>query len=84
MNLSEIHHIAIIVSDYEAAKDFYVNKLGFSVIRENYRPERKEWKLEIQSGKKTENRADRRASVGGGSSLCRCAFKNVLRFTLYL
>ena len=33
MNLSEIHHIAIIVSDYEAAKDFYVNKLGFSVIR---------------------------------------------------
>lgn len=41
MNLSKIHHIAIIVSDYEAAKDFYVNKLGFSVIRENYRPERK-------------------------------------------
>ena len=39
MNLSKIHHIAIIVSDYEAAKDFHVNKLGFSVIRENYRPE---------------------------------------------
>ena len=36
MNLSKIHHIAIIVSDYEAAKNFYVNKLGFSVIRENY------------------------------------------------
>mgnify|MGYP000175529473 CR=1 FL=1 len=32
MNLSKIHHIAIIVSDYEVAKDFYVNKLGFSVI----------------------------------------------------
>ena len=45
MNLSKIHHIAIIVSDYEAAKDFYVNKLGFSVIRENYRPERKDWKM---------------------------------------
>ena len=45
MNLSKIHHIAIIVSDYEAAKNFYVNKLGFSVIRENYRPERKDWKL---------------------------------------
>ena len=39
MNLSKIHHIAIIVSDYEATKDFYVNKLGFSVLRENYRPE---------------------------------------------
>ena len=37
MNLSKIHHIAIIVSDYEAVKDFYVNKLAFSVIRENYR-----------------------------------------------
>ncbi len=35
MNLSKIHHIAIIVSDYEAARDFYVNRLGFSVIREN-------------------------------------------------
>lgn len=32
LNLSKIHHIAIIVSDYEAAKNFYVNKLGFSVI----------------------------------------------------
>ena len=43
MKLSVIHHIAIIVSDYEVAKNFYVNKLGFSVIRENYRPERKDW-----------------------------------------
>ena len=48
MNLSKIHHIAIIVSDYEAVKDFYVNKLGFSAIRENYRPERKDWKLELR------------------------------------
>ena len=48
MNLSKIHHIAIIVSDYEAAKDFYVNKLGFSVIRENYRPEREDWKLDLR------------------------------------
>ena len=31
MNLSKIHHIAIIVSDYEAAKDFYVNKLGLNI-----------------------------------------------------
>ena len=54
MNLSEIHHIAIIVSDYEAAKDFYVNKLGFSVIRENYRPERKDWKLDLRVNEHTE------------------------------
>ena len=54
MNLSKIHHIAIIVSDYEAAKDFYVNKLGFSVIRENYHPERKDWKLDLRVNEYTE------------------------------
>lgn len=54
MNLSKIHHIAIIVSEYEAAKDFYVNKLGFSVIRENYRPERKDWKLDLRVNEHTE------------------------------
>ena len=54
MNLSKIHHIAIIVSDYEAAKEFYVNKLGFSVVRENYRPERKDWKLDLRVNEHTE------------------------------
>ena len=54
MNLSRIHHIAIIVSDYEAAKDFYVNKLGFSVIRENYRSERNDWKLDLRVNEHTE------------------------------
>ena len=54
MNLSEIHHIAIIVSDYEVAKDFYVNKLGLSVIRENYRPKRKDWKLDLRVNEHTE------------------------------
>lgn len=48
MHLASIHHIAIIVSDYETAKDFYVNKLGFQVIRENYRPERRDWKLDLR------------------------------------
>ena len=54
MKLSKIHHIAIIVSDYENAKDFYVNKLGLSVIRENYRPERKDWKLDLRVNEHTE------------------------------
>ena len=43
-----------IVSDYENAKDFYVNKLGLSVIRENYRPERKDWKLDLRVNEHTE------------------------------
>lgn len=54
MNFSMIHHIAVIVSDYEAAKDFYVNQLGFSVIRENYRPDRNDWKLDLRVNEYTE------------------------------
>lgn len=50
MKLNAIHHVAIIVSDYEAAKDFYVHKLGFEVIRENYREQRKDWKLDLKVG----------------------------------
>ena len=48
--LNRIHHIAIIVSDYEKSRDFYVNKLGFEVIRENYRPNRDDWKLDLKLG----------------------------------
>lgn len=54
MLLSAIHHIAIIVSDYEATKDFYVNKLGFAVIRENYRSDRQDWKLDLRVNEQTE------------------------------
>ena len=54
MTLSEIHHIAIIVSNYETAKDFYVNKLNFPIIRENYRPERNDWKLDLRVNEYTE------------------------------
>lgn len=51
MQLSMIHHVAIIVSDYEKAKEFYVEKLGFEVIRENFREEREDWKLDLRIGK---------------------------------
>ena len=50
MKLNAIHHVAIIVSDIEAAKDFYVKKLGFEVIRENYREQRNDWKLDLRIG----------------------------------
>lgn len=49
-----LHHIAIIVSNYETAKDFYVNKLNFPIIRENYRPERNDWKLDLRVNEYTE------------------------------
>ena len=50
MKLNAIHHVAIIVSDIESAKDFYVSKLGFEIIRENYRDQRNDWKLDLKIG----------------------------------
>ncbi|MBM6716537.1 VOC family protein [Gemmiger formicilis] len=54
MNLQSIHHIAIIVSDIQVAKKFYVDKLGFPVIRENYRADRQDWKLDLRVNEQTE------------------------------
>ena len=54
MLLSKIHNIAIIGSNYDKTKDFYVNKLGFSVIRENYRKERNDWKIDLKLGETIE------------------------------
>lgn len=48
--LNRIHHVAIIVSDYQISRDFYVNKLGFEVIRENYREQRGDYKLDLRLG----------------------------------
>lgn len=54
MKLSLVHHVAIIVSDYAVSRDFYVNKLGFPIVRENYRPEREDWKLDLRVNEQTE------------------------------
>ncbi len=54
MKLDAIHHVAIIVSNYEASRQFYVEKLGFPVLRENYRPEKKDWKLDLRLNENTE------------------------------
>ena len=48
MNLKKVHHIAIIGSDYEKSKHFYVDLLGFEVIRENYREERDDYKIDLR------------------------------------
>ena len=41
-----MHHVAIIVSDYQRARE----KLGFPVIRENFRADRGDWKLDLKFG----------------------------------
>ena len=52
--MNTIHHIAIICSDKEAALHFYHDLLGFPIIRENYRPERDDWKIDLQLNDATE------------------------------
>ena len=50
MELNKIHHIAIIGSDYQKSKHFYVDLLGFKIIRENYRNERDDYKIDLKCG----------------------------------
>ncbi len=45
--LTKVHHIAIISSDYEKSKRFYVEVLGLEIIREIYREERASYKLDL-------------------------------------
>jgi glyoxylase I family protein len=47
INLQAIHHIAIICSDYQISKRFYVDILGLKVRSEHYRNERNSWKLDL-------------------------------------
>lgn len=37
--LNKTHHVAIICSDRDKSLDFYMNKLGFEMIREAVRPQ---------------------------------------------
>lgn len=41
------HHVAIITADYERAKCFYCQKLGFEVLAEHYREARDSWKCDL-------------------------------------
>ncbi|SFE24528.1 glyoxylase I family protein [Chitinophaga sp. CF118] len=45
--LKQIHHIAIICSDYERSKLFYTRVLGLEIVREVYRLERQSYKLDL-------------------------------------
>jgi glyoxylase I family protein len=45
--LQSVHHIAIICSNYEASKKFYVDILGLEVIQEVYREARESYKLDL-------------------------------------
>ncbi|WP_214070361.1 VOC family protein [Mucilaginibacter sp. dw_454] len=50
LKVNRVHHIAIICSDYERSKHFYTQILGFKIVAENYRAERKSYKLDLAVG----------------------------------
>lgn len=45
--LLRVHHVALIVSDYEQSKKFYTQTLGFEILAENYREDRQSYKLDV-------------------------------------
>jgi glyoxylase I family protein len=48
MNITGIHHVAIIASDYERSRRFYTEVLGFEVLAEAHRHERNSYKLDLR------------------------------------
>ena len=46
-----VHHIAIIGTNYIKTKEFYVDKLGFEVISEHNRPEKNDIIINVKQGK---------------------------------
>lgn len=42
-----VHHIAVIGTNYEASRHFYVDVLGFEVVREVWREEKQDWKIDL-------------------------------------
>ena len=48
MDLTSVHHVAIIGTDYQRTREFYVDKLGFAVIRDTRRPEKGDCKLDLR------------------------------------
>ena len=47
MKIKSIHHVAILTGDYDQSKLFYTQVLGFEILAETYREERKSYKLDL-------------------------------------
>jgi len=50
MKLNQIHHVAVICSDYTISKAFYTEILGLEIVNEVYREERDSYKLDLAVG----------------------------------
>jgi len=47
MKIKSIHHVAILTDDYQRSKEFYTAVLGFTILAETYREERRSYKLDL-------------------------------------
>lgn len=45
--IKAVHHIAIICSNYAVSRHFYTDILGFVIVKEVYREERRSYKLDL-------------------------------------
>jgi glyoxylase I family protein len=54
VQIKQVHHIALICSDYARSKHFYTQVLGLPILRETYRAERQSYKLDLQVGSHTQ------------------------------
>ena len=50
LQIRNIHHIAIICTNYEVSKHFYTNILGFTIHAEHFRAIRHSYKLDLKLG----------------------------------
>ena len=50
MFLEKQHHIAVISSDWEKAREFYIEKLGFVLEKEFYRPAQNDFLRMLRQG----------------------------------
>ena len=48
MAILGMHHVAVIASDYERSKPFYLQVLGLELVSEVYRAERDSYKLDLR------------------------------------
>lgn len=47
LEIKNIHHVAVLTNDYLKSKKFYTKILGFRILAEVYREEKKSWKLDL-------------------------------------
>lgn len=50
MKLDTLHHVAIIGRNYEATREFYVDKLGFEQLDEHVRPDKGDILFNVRKG----------------------------------